>query len=265
MRAGVIPFILSAMLLATSASASEAYDSNSLFTNPMFRPSPPPPVSTGSYDPNDPRNCIGVDWDEKQALSVAKVTARERVNFVKSPYDDELKANTCPAATVACRKKSYLVGGDLVLVGRTQGDFTCVAYQMAVRKPRTFTEGWLPSAALTPVTPTASTKMSDWIGSWEHPHAGIEIKPGGIGGRLQIEGEAVFPTAHDFHNGAISAQVMPKNDFIAFMDDGWMPFETACEDACKVRMQRIGPYLLVQDNGGCGGAGVSFTGLYHRK
>jgi hypothetical protein len=30
-------------------------------------------------------------------------------------------------------------------------------------------------------------------------------------------------------------------------------------------MQRIGPYLLVEDNGGCGGAGVSFTGLYHHK
>jgi hypothetical protein len=23
--------------------------------------------------------------------------------------------------------------------------------------------------------------------------------------------------------------------------------------------------LMVEDNGGCGGAGVSFTGLYHRK
>ena len=30
-------------------------------------------------------------------------------------------------------------------------------------------------------------------------------------------------------------------------------------------MQRIGPWLMVVDNAGCGGAGVSFTGFYHRK
>jgi hypothetical protein len=107
--------------------------------------------------------------------------------------------------------------------------------------------------------------MSDWIGNWEHPHGTIEIKSGGIGGRLQIEGFALVPTVHDFHNGSISAQVKPEKDSIAFMNDGWMPFETVCPDACKVRMRRIGPYLLVEDNLDCGGAGVSFTGLYHRK
>jgi hypothetical protein len=268
MRVSSIPSVfvcLSATLLATSASALDAYDSKGLFADPMFRAPPPARASNDSYDPNDVRNCIGVEWDDKRALSVAKVTARERVNFVKSPYDDEFKAATCPAATDTCRKKSYLVTGDLVLVGKTQGDFTCVAYQMPAAKRAIFTEGWLPSAALTPVAPAASTAMSDWIGNWEHPHGGIEIKGGGIGGRLQVEGFMLVPTARDFHNGAISAQVMPAKDSIAFMNDGWMPFETVCEDACKVRMLRIGPYLLVEDNGGCGGSGVSFTGLYHSK
>ena len=32
-----------------------------------------------------------------------------------------------------------------------------------------------------------------------------------------------------------------------------------------MRMQRIGSWLLVEDNGGCGGAGVSFTGLFRRQ
>ena len=36
------------------------------------------------------------------------------------------------------------------------------------------------------------------------------------------------------------------------------------DDGCRVRMQRIGPWLLIEDNGGCGGAGVTFTGLYRR-
>jgi len=30
-------------------------------------------------------------------------------------------------------------------------------------------------------------------------------------------------------------------------------------------MQRVGPWPLVVDNTDCGGAGVTFTGLYHRK
>ena len=219
-----------------------------------------------AYDPNDPANCNGVEWDDKDALVVATVTANRRVNFVKSPYDDEFKADGCPAATEVCRKKSYLVTGDLVLVGRTRGHFTCVSYQTSEmhRKP-IWTTGWLPSAALTPVAPMAAPRLSDWLGTWDQPHATIEIKPGGLGGRLRIEGIAVYPTARDFHNGAINAQVMPGGDSIAFLEDGWLPFETKCDSGCRVRMHRVGPRLVVEDNGECGGAGVTFTGLYHRK
>ena len=111
----------------------------------------------------------------------------------------------------------------------------------------------------------AAPRVSDWLGSWDQPHAGIEIKPGGIGGRLRIEGIAAFQAARDVHTGDIDAQVMPDRDTIAFLDDGWLPFETKCDSGCRVRMHRVGPFLLVEDNGDCGGAGVTFTGLYHRK
>jgi hypothetical protein len=90
--------------------------------------------SASAYDPYDPHNCNGLEWDNKRALVVRKVTAKPRVNFIKSPYDDEFKAETCPAATEACRRKSYLVTGDLVLVGKTQSEFTCVAYQSPLAK-----------------------------------------------------------------------------------------------------------------------------------
>ena len=223
-----------------------------------------------AYDADDPANCVGPDWDDARPLTVAKVTASPRVNFVKSPYDDDFKADSCPAATAACRKRAYLVAGDLVLVGRTRGEFTCVSYEAPKKsnesdKRSVSTRGWLPGAALAPVAPAAAPARSDWLGSWNKPHAGIEIKPGGLGGRLQIDGIAVFPTAHDFHNGVIDAQVMPDRDSISFLDDGWMPFETKCDSGCRVRMRRIGDLLLVEDNGDCGGAGVTFTGLYRRK
>ena len=45
-----------------------------------------------AYDANDPSNCNGVDWDETRILAVSKVIADPRVNFIKSPYDDDFKA-----------------------------------------------------------------------------------------------------------------------------------------------------------------------------
>ena len=224
-------------------------------------------VPASAYDANDPANCLRPDWDVAKPLTVAKVIARPRVNFVKSPYDDNFKADTCPAATAACRDHAYLVTGDLVLVGRTRGAFTCVSYLSTNRSKKVpgWTINWLPSAALAPVAPTAASDPSDWLGSWDQRYAGIEIKPGGLGGRLRIEGIAAYPTARDFHTGAIDAEVKPETDSISFLNDGWMPYETQCDSGCRVRMHRIGDLLLVEDNGGCGGAGVTFTGLYHRK
>jgi hypothetical protein len=218
-----------------------------------------------AYDPYDPNNCNGVDWDDARALVVSKVIATPRVNFVKSPYDDDFKAATCPSAGGACRKASYLVTGDLVLTGKTRNDFTCVSYQSPTAKAQTWTTGWLPSSALAPFAPTMSPAMTDWIGVWDHPGGGVTIKAGGLGGRLKIEGEMVTPTARDFHNGAFRAEAAPKGGVIAFLNDGTLPFDFKCEDACRVRMQRVGAWLLVEDNAGCGGAGVSFTGLYRRK
>src|SRR5260370_40002494 len=86
-------------------------------------------TSASAYDPYDPNNCNGVDWDDKRAVVVSKVIARPRVNFVKSSYDDDFKAESSPADTAACRKESYLVTGDRVLTGSTRGAFTFVSYQ----------------------------------------------------------------------------------------------------------------------------------------
>ena len=217
--------------------------------------------SASAYDPYDPHNCNGFEWDDKQALVVQKVTARPRVNFIKSPYDDDFKAETCPAATEACRRKSYLVTGDLVLTGKTLGAFTCIAFQM---KKQVWVRGWLPSTALTPVAPTASPKLSDWLGSWDHPGGGVEITRGD-GGKLHIEGVMLVPAGKATNNGVIEAQATPQNDTIAFVNDGSVPFENMDEQGCRVRMQRIGLWLLVEDNDDCGGSGVTFSGLYRRK
>jgi hypothetical protein len=211
--------------------------------------------SASAYDPYDPRNCNGIEWDEERALVVRKVTAAPRINFIKSPYDDEFKAETCPADTPACHKKSYLVTGDLVLTGKTQGAFTCISYQM---KAQLWSTGWLPSAAMTPLAPMAAPKLSDWLGTWDHPGGGVDITRGN-GGKLHIEGLMLVPVGRAINNGDFKSDVTPQGDTIAFTDQG------GYGDECHVRMQRVGPLLMVEDNDGCGGAGVTFSGLYHRK
>lgn len=237
MRAHAMAFCLSAVLFAGAAAA---------------------------YDADDPNNCNGVDWDDTRALIVAKVTARPRVNFIKSPYDDDFSAATCPAATAACLKKSYLVTDDLVLVGKTRSDFTCVSYQSPMAKKQTWIRGWLPRAALTSVAPMPSPRTPDWLGSWTHPGGHIEIKNGGSG-KLHVEGKMVVPGAQDVHTGVIGADATPRRGILAFVHDGSIPFDKTDAGECRVRMQRVGPWLMVEDNDGCGGAGVTFTGLYRRN
>jgi hypothetical protein len=73
----------------------------------------------------------------------------------------------------------------------------------------------------------------------------------------QVEGEGLFPTARDFHNGVFKAQVAPQSDAIAFADDG-----SNYGDGCQARMQRIVPWLLVVDNAGCGGRGRASPGSF---
>ena len=64
--------------------------------------------------------------------------------------------------------------------------------------------------------------------------------------------------------GAIGAEAKPEQGILAFADEGKIAFDKASEGSCKVRMQRVGALLLVEDNGGCGGSMVTFTGLYRR-
>jgi hypothetical protein len=235
MRAEVIGLLLSAVLFAGPASA---------------------------YDPYDPANCNGgAEWDDKRALVVSKVTAKPRVNFLKSPYDDDFKAENCPAATKACRKKSHLVTRDLVLTGPTRGEFTCVSYHSLLSNNRIWATGWLPCTALTPVAPMQSPKTTDWVGNWRQGqrYVGgglVEIKLN-VGGKLHVDAGILVPAARDFHNGDFQDDATPEGDALSSAD--------GYDDGCRVRMKRIGPWLLIEDNGGCGGAEVRFTGLYRRK
>ena len=210
-----------------------------------------------------PGDCLGIGFDVQHPITIAKVIAdRPQVHFIKSVADD----SGCPADREACLAPSYLIPGDLVLVGKTHGTYSCVSHQSAADRTQRWTVGWLPSATMTPIMPASAPALADWIGRWIHAGGEITISRGRRG-NLRIRGEAVYPAAQNVHSGVIGAEAKPAHGVLQFANDGSIPFNRATADAgnCLVRMQRIAALLVVEDNSHCGGVLVTFTGFYRRK
>ena len=208
-------------------------------------------------------DCLGVGFDVQHPVTIAKIIAdKPQVHFVKNASDNA----ACPADTDDCQDTAYLVPGDLMLVGKTRGAYSCVSYQSAADRKQHWTLGWVRSTSLTPVLPTPSPSRADWIGAWIRAGGKITIRKGPHDS-LKIGGEATYPAADRVHSGVIHATAAPANGILQFAGDGAAPFNQASVDAgdCLVRMQRISDLLVVQDNERCGGAMVTFTGFYRRK
>jgi hypothetical protein len=210
-----------------------------------------------------PGDCLGIGFEAAHPITIAKVIAdRRQVNFIKSVADDP----ACPADREACLASHYLIPGDLVLVGKTHGAYSCVSYQSAADRTQRWTVGWLQSATMTPIMPAPASALADWIGRWVHAGGEITISKGRRG-NLRIRGEAVYPAAQNVHSGVIRAEAKPEHGVLRFAEDGSVPFDRAHAEAgnCLVRMQRIAALLVVEDNSHCGGVLVTFTGFYRRK
>ena len=134
--------------------------------------------SASAYDAYDQQNCNGVGWDDKRALVVSKVIAKPRVNFIKSPYDDDFKAANCPADTEAVPEEGLSChrrrGADRQDARRVHLRFVPVA-----TGEKADLDDRLAAAvtALVPVNADAGRRRRrDWIGTWSHPGGDIEIK-----------------------------------------------------------------------------------------
>jgi hypothetical protein len=208
-------------------------------------------------------DCLGVGFDVTHPVTIAKIIAdRPQVHFVKNASDDA----ACPAEREGCEQPSYLIPGDLLLVGKTRGAYSCVSYQSAADRTQRWTVGWLLSASLTPVQPARAGEAADWTGRWIHAGGAITISRGRRG-TLRIRGEHVYPAAQNVHSGVIGAEAKPAHGLLQFADDGSASFDAANAEAgsCLVRMQRIAELLVVEDDGHCGGSLVTFTGFYRRR
>lgn len=210
-----------------------------------------------------PGDYRGVDFSVAHPVAIAKIIAAEpQLHFVKSTVDDA----ACPAAAAACQEPAYLLPGDLVLIGKSHGDFSCVSYESPAARKAQWTNGWIETAGLTPVKPSTAPARADWLGNWAHAAGHLTIALAKHG-RLAIRGEAFYAAAQNVHTGVVAATAEPAAGVLQFADDGSAAFDKASDDKgfCLVRMQRVEKFLVVEDNGSCGGVLVTFTGFYRRR
>ncbi len=117
--------------------------------------------------------------------------------------------------------------------------------------------------------------LTDWVGSWSlgvEQTVDISLEEGGT---LIVDGYATYG-ARDPERVAqgtvrvasffarITGDQVEAGEVIRFAADGdtILPFATTDDGLCKVELALEWPKLRVHDNGRCGGANVSFTGLY---
>jgi hypothetical protein len=181
-------------------------------------------------------------------FAVARVTGSGRL-YLLGDMDG------CPArGEPACRQRSYLVTSDKVVTGRVLDGYRCVFFPNRGGG----SAGWVDAGRLQ-VVPLPAPALADWAGHWQDGDNTLELRL--RDGRLQATGAAYWPSArterpYGPHIGQINAQSVPHGRSVDFVDDDI--------DECRLHAQWLGEYLLVSDNTQCGGANVSFDGVYRR-
>lgn len=158
----------------------------------------------------------------------------------------------CPD-DAACRLKTYVIPGDEIIVSRTSGKFACSWFQ-----PRKGSEtvGWIETDRLA-WQDTKPPAMPDWLGAWRAYDNLIRISKSKEAGSLAIKGEAFWGSGSRTHTGELDYDAKPAADKMKFGDG-------TDEADCQVTMQLLGTLLVVGDNLNCGGANVSFSGVYQK-
>lgn len=221
---------------------------------------------SGSVSAQEAADCLGFELSATQPAALARVLASApRVWFIKGATE----LAECPSTAAICRRKAYLVPGDQVLTTRSQAAWTCATFFDQRGRQTT---GWLASDVLgKPETKAFSAQA--WAGEWKRDaEADISIKVTGPN-TIELSGTATWGAGDPdrvargaVNIGELEATSLPTlKPLITFIPgQGVMPPAEADEFGCVVSAQRLGDFLLVEDNLRCGGMNVSFSGIYRR-
>lgn len=190
--------------------------------------------------------CRNGFFPREAPFSLARVNVDRRVYF----HSD---MGGCPAAGDTCATNAYLVGDDEVIVGKLRDGFACAYY------PPSDTAGWIWLDRIEFVPAAQEPDPDDWAGHWQgRGDNTLTITHLGHA-RLRIEGLAFWPArqppeGYSVHVGELVGRLDHLGTRARFDDSG-----------CEVNFTLLDDYLLAGDNNGCGGANVSFTGVYTRQ
>ncbi len=186
---------------------------------------------------------------ENYMIGTVKGKQGERVYF----YGDDEK--DCPNSE-KCRQKSYVIVDDELIVSRKFGNFACAWFQP---KKGSETVGWISLDKIEFTAITKNISKQAWIGEWSFYDNEIKISPTGKPSVYKISGNAVWKGLGDnVHIGELdgNAKLVETNLKYGETDDD--------EFACKVTMKLVEKFLIVSDNLNCGGANVTFSGVYRK-
>lgn len=206
-----------------------------------------PATAAAQAEGNPPewcRNGAFADSAARFRLGRVKGARGARVHFHKD-------ADGCPSPVARCREKAYVVPGDEVVVAHDFGRWACAWYQPARGSE---TVGWIDTDSLDIKEAVASPPSARWLGEWRLYDNSLTIRRAGAG-RLSVSGHAFWRGLGDnIHVGEVEGEVVPAGDRFAYEDD-----------ECRVAAQLVGPFLVVNDNNRCGGANVTFDGVYRKR
>jgi len=187
---------------------------------------------------------------ESDNYSIAKIKGNkgERIYF----YGDERE--DCPQAK-NCRLKSYLIPNDEVIVSRKFGNYACAWFQP---KKGSETVGWLSLENLE--FQNLLQSFDEIVGNWSFYDNDIKIVKTTKSGIYNVTGNAFWKGLGDnIHIGELDGEAKIIGDDLKYGE------EDNNEFACKATFRLISNYLIVSDNLNCGGANVTFSGVYRRK
>lgn len=199
------------------------------------------------------------------ALQIAKIKkSAGKTHFYEAQCDAGAKG------LEACRRKAFVMPGDVLLIGDIYDTTACATFVDAKGRA---TSGIIKGDRVEHDARGESKAATALVGRWVREEAEITVTRKGED--LVFSGEATYggKDPRRVAMGAVNSGVFDfvtrpaANRISVGLKDGDKAVGKAQADAsdCQLDMIALGPYLVVRDNQQCGGMNVSFTGIYRKR
>ena len=203
-------------------------------------------LSANATFARDDTLCRNGFFPTEPPFALARVQGTKRAYF----HSD---TNGCPWTGGKCNSPSYVIPGNTLIVSKIREGYVCAYY------PSSDTAGWVSASQLDETPVNSNPPLSAWLGKWSEEEDVSVLTLSADKGELIVKGEAWWPDREGTANypnpnsGELDGQVSRTGNIAKYADTG-----------CEVTFTLLEPFLIANDNDKCGGANVTFTGVYPR-